>query len=415
MSTGTLIERAGLLAALLCSAACESTELPDVEFKTHCDGRDLIPCNLRDTACARIFFDYTACLRDRENVAMPELRFVPPEAFSTEPPLAAPVSSELQRALALVDLLENPLALRSGYLGHGGPIRYSPAERAFLIAEGDVPLIGFDPTMQFIHEAVHAMQDAEHDFSALANGRDRDQRLALEAVLDGEAFLMRELVQAAAARVSIYQWPPHSTVAGELDRLSSQAALLQPSPFTAAPSSFSQTVGLLYVLEAWFNGQQAAVDRLLEAPPPSTAAMMRGPAFSGQEARPLELTLPALEPGAERVEAFALGRWFYELTLLRATGEERSAVDARAASLAWDGDQFMVWRSADETIAAVWIIRALSEADAARAVAVFAATPVGYQASRRFAAVGKYFVLVAAEDESRLDAWSAAVETGLRD
>lgn len=196
------------------------------------------------------------------------------------------------------------------------------------------------------HEWTHAIQDAAFDltsaFDAAAPG---DPELALTALVEGDAVLtqfayMNEFVEGGLA--SLFDEDALGALTDSLQVLLSTPEPIQREqyfPYEAGPE-FLRTVTM---------SGELTVDEVF-ARPPSTTAEILHPQLYIEGWRPVEVSMPYLELGAD-----------WQITLETSLGEfqlqnwlltQVDAAAAREASAGWNGDSLTVYESsAGQTLA----------------------------------------------------------------
>lgn len=209
-------------------------------------------------------------------------------------------------------------------------------------------------SLLWAHELAHAAQEKRFALPSrlLAMRNDSDRQRAASAIAEGDAMLVMLLLTAPKGQ--------EQTVLAAADRMASGAGLPIPAAsgipeFFVADLLFPYTTGLATVLTAYRKGGWAAVDKLLAAPPESTAAL-RDP-----RRRPPPVTdgeLPPAPDGYSEVLTDTVGEWALEFWL----GQVLPTEDAARLAGEWYGDRL---RLAEHTSdpnrwALSWVIRARS-------------------------------------------------------
>lgn len=248
---------------------------------------------------------------------------------------------------------EGRLLVRLGLLEAGTPydeVIYSLLEEQILglyDPQGDELLLleGSDPFLlqgTLVHELTHAVQDQNFDLSALSDRKPGagDRNAALEAVAEGDALLMEQVLSGLLL--------PESITAEQMKMLMKLAPIEGPA-FAKAPGFirsvllFPYLYGFVLARSTYARGGYEAVNELFRNPPASTEQVLH-PERLGTDP-PLELGLgtPGGLAGLYRVAAddvlgeYALSAWLEEWI-----GHH----EAVAAAAGWGGDRYIfLWPS----------------------------------------------------------------------
>lgn len=232
---------------------------------------------------------------------------------------------------------------------------YEPATDEMVLVES--PAAGeAQASLLWAHELAHAAQEKRFSLPSrlLAMRHDSDRQRAASAIAEGDAMLVMLLLAAPRGQ--------EQTALAAAERMASGAGLPIPAApgvpeFFVADLLFPYTRGLETVLAAYRRGGWAAVDRLLAAPPNSTAAL-RNPSR-----RPPPVTddqLPPAPDGYREILTDTVGEWALQFWLGRALPAE----DATRLAGEWNGDRLRLVEHASDSNrwALAWVIRTRSSA-----------------------------------------------------
>lgn len=192
-----------------------------------------------------------------------------------------------------------------------------------------------------VHELAHAFQDAASVLPELGLGLDGydDVAFALAGVLEGDA-LWTEHQDAQLIRGEL---PPDAEAYLERFAVDVEAAFPEGSPWIRAMFLRPYPLGYRFVRRAWKAGGQAALERMLEAPPLSSAALLHPErAVSGREE--IEASPVRFAPAADcRLRATSslgeIGLVAWLATDPRLPGTSAVGVAPPAAVEAWRADR----------------------------------------------------------------------------
>jgi hypothetical protein len=193
-----------------------------------------------------------------------------------------------------------------------------------------------------VHECTHAVQDMNFDLSALTQRTPGagDRNAALEAVAEGDALLMEQVLTSILlpAGITVKQM-----------KLMMQMAPAQGDAMAKAPGFlrsvllFPYLYGYVLVRNAYAQGGYEAVNALFESPPASTEQVIHPERLGVDPPVEVDLQLPAsLEPlyrlaSEDVMGEFATSAWLEEWIVPH---------DAREAAAGWGGDRYVfLWPS----------------------------------------------------------------------
>lgn len=208
--------------------------------------------------------------------------------------------------------------------------------------------------MLWSHELAHAAQEKRFSLPSrlLAMRSNSDRQRAASAIAEGDAMLVMLLLNTRRGEEQAALAAAQRMASGE--GLPVPAATGVPA-FFVADLLFPYTRGLEAVLAAYQAGGWAAVDRLLAAPPDSTATLRdprRLPPPLGDD------QLPPTPAGYTEVLTDTVGEWALEFWL----GQVLPKAEATRLAREWDGDRLKVVEHISDSTrwALAWVIRARS-------------------------------------------------------
>jgi hypothetical protein len=273
-----------------------------------------------------------------------------------------PESQAVERCMVLIKLAaEGDLSRdkRVRLLGSTVPASYSSATKTvtFVVPDGDTPRsVTESAYLLLAHEYVHALQDQEHDLTALqqAYSSTTDGALALRSLIEGEATVHETNFAVASWGISPDDvlWSSRDNYIQQFDA----KALEGYSPLLATWRSFPYEAGAPYVRGLLQADGMRSVRQAFDNPPQATLALtsevVPSPIDANAPLPPVDYELVAVDTlGAELLRASMLGF--------------SSATAGSAARLAneWRGDRVYCYRSpTTANVALFWRLRFASEA-----------------------------------------------------
>lgn len=405
---GRTLGLAGLGLAALSSLACADPE--DCEH-------ELQICGIGSADCQEHVFAQTACARGHAGRTPPPVHTITRDQLEEllrgdEPPTAEEllVDAQLATSLRMLGLLppgqtSNEEAAIQAY-AQSVLAFYSRADASVTIVETN---LGDDPeTEVFVlsHEFVHAQQDVDvglQDFFDV-HATNNDSTTATRSVTEGEAVHYSNLTLARQPGFGITPQVFADYYASRQQALR-DAAAGDPSSevgFTDLSSLFPYSFGGELVTNRWLAEGDVGVLELYDAPPPSTAAVLR--TVEGLEPLPLEavtVSVGTVPEGWQVVADDTMGAWIlYAFALRSGIGEPTASSIAEG----WQGDQVVVAGGEGELdVAVAWTVR-LADETLARALANVEATapPEGARSVR---IDGRTVTMVTAQDAADLPQW----------
>jgi hypothetical protein len=241
---------------------------------------------------------------------------------------------------------------------------YLPSLRSMVIVDRGRALDDELVMTTFVHESVHVLQDAGGRVAAAEAGRsdDYDGLLALRAAVEGEASLYGSLFRDALTGTSPSSAPLGERFLADVEICDRAVASLR-SAYLLSPNRFVYAYGARWAALAWLRDGPSGLRAAVDAPPDSTAAILRAAAgLPGSR---------ALAGHGRRGRADRLGAWLLFAWLVRG-----AAPDASARHLAAEiADDRLVMRATRDQHGAdrpafEWRITFTAPAAAAAAVAL---------------------------------------------
>lgn len=270
--------------------------------------------------------------------------------FERAEPAADLAGSEAAyRALGLIPDTMNLRRLLLDVLNEQVVGYYDPVTDVLYVVDG-VPrdLVGFTIT----HELVHALQDQYLPLDSLQRmDGDDDRQSAAQAVIEGQAQYESTVIMAGGERNLGLLLPRGWEQLRDVirDEVSGQPI------FSAAPTMVKESLLFPYISGAEFvrRFKQHHPDRLpIDRLPTSTEQIMHEQAFFGDSAdTPVRVVLPSV-PGA--IYENDLGEFGMRLFLYEHLRDQNASIRAAAG---WDGDRYVVFRTASGNgiaVASVW-------------------------------------------------------------
>lgn len=397
------------LAALLALSACGKGQegarpvddsgvmLPDVVPLPECPDADYAPCDFRDAACQARLIELACCLRQSEPIADLSVEVMSVDQFSEllsqdyaeypEPPTHYDRAASVL-GLALAEGVSKEQAIESRVDFLDGV--YRAKEKRIIVIDHDVPNDGVNENALFVHEYVHALQDADYDLLNWPQSEPIatfDQYLASRAVLEGEATFYQYRAAVPLLGLDIARVDFRGALEERL-REDIGRAFYADTPLGASYTTFPYGWGAPLAFEAWLNGGPRGVDPLW-ASPPSTTQQILSQLSRIDTPQPSGSSIP--EPVIETLtldSQDSWGAWGLELFYFKHDVTTGFAEHA----LAWRGDHVWVYTDADgEQSFGLWQLELASAEEAQTLDGIFAAisgVEHGAEGSRVFASFG---------------------------
>ncbi len=377
-------------AALACSDASPSAE-PAAALQALLDcaaggeAPRFVPCDIVDGACQQRIAQIAACQwgGPAAAVVQPVVHTLSQTQYrarlherATQDTETQALRSAVDASLALLGLIDGgDLSLESvvernarGVLAY-----YEPESKSITVIEQGSDTGELEANATLLHEMVHALQDAEHDLSALRAGGNgsSDGDVALRSLVEGEAKLHDLLFLAAAGGSPLS--PERLQQLLEQRRVLSEDLLFQGA---SALASSLQSVPYLYgpewLLGRWLEGGREALRATYDAIPTALLGVLQD-AWGGAEEPVVPRHYPAPNvyttdgaepaPGSELIPLAhdRLGA-FSVYALARLAGD---APAGQQLALGWRGDQLDVYELDAGGAAARWHVSFASPQQAA--------------------------------------------------
>lgn len=216
-----------------------------------------------------------------------------------------------------------------------------------------------DPDTQALlaHAYVHALQDQHFDLEGLrARAQTTDERLALEALIEGDATLVTGLYR--SEDLSSVDWNQLTELIVEAERPRYSGALADDEAWNEL-SRFPNQEGRRFVATIVEQGGWDTLDQSYTNPPLSTEQILHPSRYLGDSPReepdqPSAVHVPDLVPVLgtewELILEDTLGEFAVGLHLSQAMPEEVAWSRANG----WDGDTLRVWEAENGRRVVVW-------------------------------------------------------------
>lgn len=330
--------------------------LPLLCISTACVDRSFEPCDIREQQCQSSLISALQELRAPTEVNA-EITVRPIAELEAE--ATSDITDDERRAFAtrntiyaLFDFSEQGITLDQRNVDSLAQTAayYSSDTKRVTIIDRDQPADSASICITFVHEIVHAMQDAEGLIElALTDNTTTDLSLARRAVIEGEASMFDDL-----ATLDIYNWDMSNEryqrgIDDAQERQLVQArggrTLLYDSRFL-----FAYAYGTEYVRNAWNSNGMNGVRSIYNALPSKTREIVRE--HSGAGVSPLGTeAIATLDAASATVIEDSFGEWLFMVWLERAL---RANVPE---GLELTDDGFTGAVLVDGTFAAVWRLR----------------------------------------------------------
>lgn len=337
-------------------------------------------CDVSEPTCQQDVFSYVSCLRDSPDLLAPPVEILTRDEYLArfDVPVASSrlqaTSNGYQHFLDALNLAGYPgsaqtATRRSQHLHNlaSGRISaaYSPARgRITVIREGGASLMNVGAVVDLAHEYTHALQHQEGRLTSLLDGpADSDQRLAMNALIEGEAEMIEQFAGSSLQGVD----PLSANWNGRFARFQNQVlrdVRTSPVPYEYAALYFPYPWGAALVVERYLEQGIDGVHALYDAPPEATWQILadRVSPEGSREARERRLALedvPAPPEGFHVVDGRPLGAWqSMNFLLYRDASLELGIVDEGIAQLvggAVRGDLFLTVLGPHDALYAVWL------------------------------------------------------------
>ncbi len=334
-------------------------------------------CDIAGADCQRHVYVQTACVRGHAGRDTPSVSTITRTELedlirSDDVPSEAEQRADAQRATALRMLSLLPAGQTSSdeaaiqAYARNVLAFYSRGNASVTIVETNLGDVGMDTSVFILsHEFVHAQQDIDVDLQEFfdANVDTADSLTATRSITEGEAVMYSNLTMSR-------QDGRFLTAEIFDEYYSSQQAALRESAagsgaqYTDISSSFPYPFGGQLVTDTWLVEGNPGVLALYDAPPASTAAVLRtlAGAEPGSAIERPQLTTGTVPDDWSEIAEDTLGAW-----ILFAVTRRAGFTESSASTLAedWAGDRLLVLGGPTEAHAAVaWSVRFGSDASA---------------------------------------------------
>jgi hypothetical protein len=344
-------------------------------------------CDVRAAPCQQQAMRAAACLRGSAPADVPVRvlsadRYIQEQVQMAADEPDAELAARWFQGLALLELADPGLDAASATRAELKDVAafYSPRDKRVTLLDRDQDFGAFSEATLLVHEFVHALQDRDHDLSALeqAHTASFDSSLGLKALIEGEAeiYQVQALALIEGYRLSEVSWND-AWSAGRTQAL--QDTVASESPIIVLPGSFAYRNGASYAYAAYRQGGPHAIDAAFAHPPESCRQVMVGYGAGppggeswidgGLDAE----AAPQLQQSWQHVRSDHLGSYALAV-FVRLWNAYQAAHDAAVerALLRLRGDLLSVFASADGAhTMAVWRLRFASATDAS-AIALIA-------------------------------------------
>lgn len=223
---------------------------------------------------------------------------------------------------------------------------YDPdAKKLFVVESAPKEMVGITVS----HELIHALQDQYFDLDSLQQVRGANDRLvAAQAVVEGQAVYEQMATMLGDANFAM-------RLPGGWDRVRTEIRENQASMprFAAAPMIVQETLLFPYLSGAEFMRahKQARKEPPFGDMPQSTEQILHPEKFLQQRDAPTEVTVP-VPAGTTKLYENTLGEFETRLFLFHHLRDQGAAVRGAAG---WDGDRYLLLRTANGREALAWV------------------------------------------------------------
>lgn len=373
--------------------ACDGDHPPDKHLPgpalPECPEAMVSPCDIRDEGCRARIAELAACMRGDAPLGNLRVSILPTSEFASQLAQEQPEPTALQRsfhqALSTFGLsAEAPPSASMNAAATAEALAgvYRPKDKLIIIVDHGRPADGVSENVTFLHEYVHALQDADYDLTEWFDDgqvKSFDHLLALKSVSEGEARFYEFRAAAPLLGVDISAADFDSTLEQHFERVLGQT-FADGSPADKSFSTFPYAYGAIQAYAAWRDGGPRGIDQLWAAPPPTTEAVMAS-VLGLAVTEPNSIPAPDLSGadfdlvGSDTLGAFGLSLWLNAHTS-----------DPNLA-LAWKADRFTVAARGSQTYA-LWQIEVESEQAARELARTFTKLDAAWSGERLFVSTG---------------------------
>ena len=214
---------------------------------------------------------------------------------------------------------------------------------------------GADDQALLAHAYAHVLQNQHFDLRAkMASVRSTDERLALEALEEGDAQLLTALYRYGDLDSADWDHLAALTVRAEVP---SYGSWVDESAFWTRVRRFPYREGRQFAQSLFLEGGWAEVNRAYADRPTSTEQILHPERYLEERDRPTEVLVPALQTELDADWQLVVRDTLGELVMAAFLDEYLPQSRAAAAAAGWDGDTLVAWEN--EAGEWVWIWRSV--------------------------------------------------------
>ena len=216
---------------------------------------------------------------------------------------------------------------------------YDPQEQAFVYVTDKAP--GAIEELTIAHEYVHALQDQHFTLALPAAQLDDDSRLAIRALVEGDASLSAKLYADSALGFS------------DLLSTFSASPLLDNATLARLPDALTEMLqfpyeaGTAFVGALYDQGGLKAVDNAFAVPPRSTEQILHANKYLAQE-QPISVRAPALPAALQKTWRVANSNVLGELGWRMALQSRLEPMAANIGAAGWGGDRYTLFQQGEK-------------------------------------------------------------------
>jgi hypothetical protein len=382
----------GSIALVLVSIACiacgdfSSDGYDEGDLDKPCGAEN---CDIREPDCQELVQEVVQCFRGGDELVMPSVDVIGEDEYrqllegddaggpeDDDGGVALDPNVSLERVMhgfSLIKMAPEEIELEDVTDTILGSIKASyliEDDRIVVIDRGDA-LDSTGAVASLAHELVHAQQHNERDFEAILEERPDtlDSRLALDAIVEGEATHFEILVQAALENVSPSSIDWYSIYASwQIDELKS--GYEDNYPVLMAPIRFPYAFGGEFIRGVRQAAGQPGVDAVFANLPRSTADVlsrsMLAPEPLARAEALAETSVPQAPAGFQPIALDELGSYLYDQFLHRAELTSAGALEPEVIDLIADRVSIF-WQPESERTVLSWRLRFIEGAEPSEA------------------------------------------------
>jgi hypothetical protein len=346
-----------------------ATALPE------CPAFDYSPCDISSGACQSKLLEIARCLRggDTAQAVAPPFRVISEadaraaylEQAGTD---VEPSLRHFARALGLFGLTlpssfePQPAADRYATQTAG---YYDNEAKAITLIEHDEPYDELNGSTILLHELIHALQDAEHDFASFWQTYEQsvDNSFALASLIEGEARLQERRVFAAMLGLDMASLD-FARSFDNAREYTEEWLFAQSELYFSSRLSIPYSHGSDFLYGVFAERGAAGVRSLFDSPPLFMHDVLSALWARPGDVEPRVLGAPEVPEAEDASVQFSssLGSWMLYLLLHPRTNE----AEARRLALGWRGDQLTALVNSIDQTTAHWQLELADEATASR-------------------------------------------------